>query len=311
MPKTLCKGVKRDGTPCQGNGLPRFDGYCIAHAPAEKTRQWRSRGGKASASAARNDKRIPERLRNVIQALAEGIFDVREGKLDPAAFSAMCRGAKVLADLYRLADAEMELIRNEETEAAAAEVVGGHGDLAILNAAAAITARQDRYRLESLVDQGLVTLDLENTQDADQPPEPVLTDAGRRRLGYQRLTAYSQADIDQLKDVLMRNILTRSQLPAVLNSLVKMRTSMQEAMADLARDPVPARDALTGHTLSQLPAGVKVGPVPAANPGEAESATKILEEQLLQVKELAREFNEMYEDELIDDQLDRIAADLP
>ena len=140
MAKILCKGIKRDGTPCQGQGLPSFDGYCIAHAPADKTREWRSRGGKNSSTAVRSDKRIPERLRAAIEALDQGLLDVQEGKLDPAAYSAMCRGAKAMADLYRLADQEMELIRNEETEAAAMEVVGAHGDPAILIAAAQISA---------------------------------------------------------------------------------------------------------------------------------------------------------------------------
>ena len=74
---------------------------------------------------------------------------MQEGNLDPAAYSAMCRGAKAMADLYRLADEEMELIRNEETEAAAMEVVGAHGDPAILTAAAKISAEQNQYRLES------------------------------------------------------------------------------------------------------------------------------------------------------------------
>ena len=44
MPTTPCKGVNKDGTPCKGNGLDQFDGYCIAHAPASETREWRSRG---------------------------------------------------------------------------------------------------------------------------------------------------------------------------------------------------------------------------------------------------------------------------
>ena len=76
MPKKFCKGVKEDGTPCQGQSLPRFDGYCIALAPADKTRQWRVRGGKASATAAWADKRLPDSLRGVIEALAQGIFEV-------------------------------------------------------------------------------------------------------------------------------------------------------------------------------------------------------------------------------------------
>ena len=296
MPKTLCKSVKKNGTPCQGNGLPQFDGYCIAHAPADKAREWRSRGGKATATAARADKRIPDRLRSVIEALGQGINEVREGNLDPAAFSAMCRGAKVLADLYRLADEEMELIRNEETNAAAAEVVGGVGDLAILNVAATITAQEDQYRIESLVDQGIVSPQLEESQDSDQPAEPVLTDAGRRRLGYQPLTKYTQEDIDSLKELAMETTFLGEQLPAVLDTLAQMRAALEEARGDLARDHAPVRDALTGRTLNELPADVKVGPIPTANPDEAEQAAEILADQLQQVNALTREIEEMYED---------------
>ena len=63
MSSTPCKSLKKDGTPCRGNGLDQLDGYCIAHAPADKAWEWRSHGGKASSAAARADKRIPERLR--------------------------------------------------------------------------------------------------------------------------------------------------------------------------------------------------------------------------------------------------------
>ena len=48
----------------------------------------------------------------------------------------------------------MELVRVEEIEAAAAEVNGSHGDLEILDAAAELSAQQERYRLESLAQQG-------------------------------------------------------------------------------------------------------------------------------------------------------------
>ena len=51
MASTPCKGLKKDGTPCRGNGLDQLDGYCIAHAPADKALQWRSRGGKASSAS--------------------------------------------------------------------------------------------------------------------------------------------------------------------------------------------------------------------------------------------------------------------
>ncbi len=162
---------------------------------------------------------------------------MRAGNLDPAAYSAMCRGVKAMVDLYRLADEEMELIRNEETEATAIEVVGDHGDPAILNAAAQIAAQQNQYRIESLIDQGLATL--EQTQDADEPAQPVLTDKGRRRFGYQRLTKYTQEDLDNLKYLIMERSLRDRQIPELRDALAKMRAAMEEALADLARNPAP------------------------------------------------------------------------
>ena len=307
MAKILCKGIKRDGTPCQGQGLPSFDGYCIAHAPADKTREWRSRGGKNSSTAARADKRLPERLGSAIEALKQGLSDVQEGKLDPAAYSAMCRGAKAIADLYRRADEEMELIRHEETEAAAMEVVGALGNPAILNAAAQISAEHDRYRAESLIEQGLATLEPGINHDSAAPAGLVLTDAGRRRFGLQQLTSYTQEDIDQIEALLERPFIHSLSWTVALKNLYKMHTAMEKAIADLARDPAPLRDALTGHTLSALPAGVKTGPVPAANPGKTESAIKLLKDQLRQVERLTRAFEIRFEKELIDERLNRIS----
>ena len=306
MPKTPCKSVKKDGTPCQGNGLPDFDGYCIAHAPADKTRAWRSRGGKNSSTAARADKRIPERLRMAIEAVEQGLLDVRAGSLDPAAYSAMCRGVKAMADLYRLADEEMELIRNEETVATAMEVLGDHGDPAVLNIAAQIAAQQEQFRIGSLIAQGLATL--EQAQDAGEPAQPVLTDKGRRRFGYQRLTNYTQEDLDNLNYLIKDGSLDWHQIPDLRDALARVRAAIEEALADLARNPAPPRDPLTGQPFTQLPAGVKTGPLPPANPDSAEQAAKILEDQLQQTETLTREFKELYEDELADDTLDRLTA---
>ena len=107
------KASRKTATPCRGNGLEQLDGYCIAHAPADKAWEWRSRGGKASSAAARADKRIPDRLSHAIEKLSTGMDQVLEGKLEPAALSAISRAAKVLIELYRLADHEMDLIRKE------------------------------------------------------------------------------------------------------------------------------------------------------------------------------------------------------
>ena len=223
MTSTPCKSLKKDGTPCRGNGLDQLDGYCIAHAPADKAWQWRSRGGKASSAAARADKRIPERLRDAIDKVSTGMDQVLEGRLEPAALSAISRAAKVLIELYRLADHEMDLIRAEETAAAAAQVAGAPGDPELLDAAAAITAWQDQYRIDALIDQGLVAPEPVETKDADQPQARVLTAAGRQRFGYQRLTKHTRKDIDVCRELVIDNPPEGHDLPVALYDLYFIR----------------------------------------------------------------------------------------
>lgn len=294
MTKAACKGLRKDGKPCQGLGQPQFDGYCIAHAPAHKTHEWRSRGGKASSAAARADKRIPDRLRRPIDLVTQGMEDLVEGKIEPAALSALCRAAKTLADLYRLADAEMELIHDEETGAAAAQTVGVFGDPDLLDQAAALAARQRRYTIESFIEQGLVTLESRGNKDEDLPPQPVLTDAGRRRFGYQRITSYTQEALDDLKDEINVDLLSPPKLRELRDILARMRSDVDQALHDLSHDPGPVRDPLTGQALSQPPAGVLVGILPAADPGDTEKAAQILQDQRRQVIEMTRELEAAY-----------------
>lgn len=308
MAKIPCKGINKDGTPCKGNGLPALDGYCIAHGPAEKTREWRVRGGKNSSTAARADQRTPERLRRAFEELEQGLVDVREGNLAPAAYTAMSRGVMAMLALHRRSDEEMDLIRNEETETAAMEVLGDHGDLAILNAAAQIAEQQNQHRIESLIAQGLATL--EQSQDAGEPAEPVLTDKGRRRFGYQRLTGYTQEDLDHLKYLLLERSLSGHQIAEMRDALARMRAAMEEALADLAGNPEPPRDPLTGQPLTQLPAGVKIGPLTTDDTDNNEQAAKVLKDQIRQTNKLTLDFKDCYEyeDELLDETLDRLTA---
>lgn len=303
MPKIRCKSLNKDGTPCQGHGQPQYDGFCIAHAPAGITQEWRSRGGKASSSAARAEKRIPEHLRRPIEMVTQGMEDLVEGKIQPAALSALSRAARTLADLHRLADADMELIRDEEFEAAAAQAAGGFGNPDLLDKAAAIVAWQRRYTIESLIAQGLVKLESAQTGDEAAPVQPVLTDAGRRRFGYQRLTSYTQEDIDALKEEIMNSIYKPHELRAVRGHLARMRTALEEAARDLAHDPGPVRDPLTGQVLDKPPAGVKVGELPAGDPGESENAADILQSQRRQVIDLTRQLEDIYLDMIREEKL--------
>ena len=295
MTSTPCKSLKKDGTPCRGNGLEQLDGYCIAHAPADKTLEWRSRGGKASSAAARADKRIPDRLRDAIDKVSTGMDQVLEGKLEPAALSAISRAAKVLIELYRLADHEMDLIRSEETAAAAAQVAGAAGDPELLDAAAAIAAWQDQYRIDALIDQGLVAPEPVATQDADQPQARVLTAAGRQRFGYQRLTKYTRRDIDVCREQVIDNPSEGHDMPVALYDLYFIRKNLNELLTDCAPASPPVVDALTGQPLSRLPVAVIPATVPIVGPGQAAQAAADLQDMLQHANKLTRQIEDLYE----------------
>ena len=295
MTSTPCKSLKRDGTPCRGNGLDQLDGYCIAHAPADKAWEWLSRGGKASSAAARADKRIPDRLRDAIEKVSTGMDQVLEGKLEPAALSAISRAAKVLIELYRLADHEMDLIRSEETAAAAAQVAGAAGDPELLDAAADIAAWQDQYRTDALIDQGLVAPEPVETKGKNQPQARVLTAAGRQRFGYQRLTKYTRRDIDVCRELVIDNPPEGNDLNVALYDLYFIRKNLNELLTDCAPASPPVLDALTGQPLSRLPAAVIPATVPIVGPGQAAQAAKNLQDMLQHANKLTRQIEDLYE----------------
>lgn len=204
---------------------------------------------------------------------------------------------------YRLANEEMEYLRIEESDALAREVAGAHGDTAILEAAAEISARQDRYTIESLKLQGLVKL--ERPAGEDGPAEYVLTERGRRRFGLQQLTTFSQVDLDQVTEVLERPKIRREKWNAAVKTLAEMRLATQEAIADLeAGGPEPVRDPLTGAVLAEPPAGVKTGPLNPAKPASAKAAARTLKAQLRKVELLIRIFEERGEVDLYDHPLE-------
>ena len=284
MTKTTCKSAKQNGSPCKGQGLEQFDGYCIAHGPADQNRERRAGGGKASATpatAARADKRIPERRQGVINALTEGMIQVQEGTLSPAAYSAMCKGAKELREYYRLADEEMEQIRAEETQAAASE----------------IAVQQNQDSSQAPVEQ--VLAEPEPTDEEDEPSENVLTDQGKRPLDYPRHTTYTQKDIDGLRNLVEHTFLTDSKLPEVLESLTETRAAIKETLADL-QNPAPP--------LKEIPAGVQTGPPHVANPAGAEPSRETLDDQLSQVDILVSHFKGTYGEKLSQEEMNQLLA---
>ena len=298
MPKTLCKSLRNDGQPCQGLAQPDLDGYCIAHAASDKVWEWRSRGGKASSAAARADKRIPDRLRGAIEKVSQGMDDLLEGKIEPAALSAIARSARVLVDLYRLADEEMELIRGEEGAAAAAQVVGGFGAPELLEKAGEIAAWQNQYTIDALIAQGLVTQQRDDDPNKDGPPVPVLTAAGRQRFRYQRLTKYTRKDVELWREVAMDSYHGGDQLSGALYHLHFIRTALEDALTDYQPGADPVLDPLTGHPLDRLPYGVKPATVSVAGPDRSEKAAKEQQRLLRHANKLNRELERLFEEQV-------------
>ncbi len=297
MSKTLCKSFRKDGSPCQGQGLKQFDGYCIAHGPADKVRQWRSRGGKNSATAARLDKRIPDRLKQAIDLVHDSMNRVAEGTLSPAACNAVCRCAKTLVDLHRRADEEMDLIHSEETQAAAAELAGAPAKPDVLEAVDAITAQQDQHRAESLVAQGFA--ELTKPSNPKVPPEMVLNDKGRRRFGYHDLD-FTQRSLIEVEDQLDEYECDQSDppdIPEITEQLETMKKDVEETQSRLAGDSEAPFDPLTGQAITALPARVK------ANAGRSlfnrydEAPQEVMAQQLSKIKQLMRQAEELSEDE--------------
>ncbi len=298
MSKNLCKSVRKDGSPCQGRGLKKYDGLCIAHGPApDQVHQWRSLGGKNSATAARLDKRIPERLKDMIDLLDDGMKRLMDGTLSPARYTALCRGVKLKLDVYRQADQDMDLIRTEETLAAAAKFAGVQGDPDILEAADAITAKQDQYRAESLVAQGFA--EITKPTNPKIPPEIVLNDKGRRRLGYHDFDFIQQLldEVDDQLDDFDGQQADLSVLPETTDLLEAMKEDIEETQSRLAGNSAAPFDPLTGQSINKLPARVKANSSRSRFSRCDESPPEVMAEQLSKINEQMRRTEELYEDE--------------
>ena len=293
MSKTLCKGIRKDGSPCQGNGLDQYDGYCIAHAPSDVTREWRSRGGKNSATAVRLDKRIPEDLKKAVDLVQDSMIQVREGKMSPAACNAICRGAQTLIGLRRRSDEEMDLIRTEEIQAAAAEFLGLHSNLDVLEAADDMSARQDQYRAEALVDQGYA--EVKEPFDPEAAPEITLNDKGRRRFGYHTLDATQQLLIGIEEELTEPDYRPSGppDIPEITDLLQTLQEDVEEALSALARDDVAPFDPLTGKAITELPVGVRTRSKLNRLFHDEVQPREHLEEQLGKIQQLMRVAEEL------------------
>ena len=74
MDTPRCRGVRRDGSPCQApSHALNAAGWCWAHSPenAEARRAARVKGGQNRATAKRVDKLVPATLRPVVGTLLD------------------------------------------------------------------------------------------------------------------------------------------------------------------------------------------------------------------------------------------------
>ncbi len=104
METRRCRGIRRDGAPCQAPphtiGL---SGYCWAHDPAKAAAQRaaRAKGGRHKATAARAEKLVPATLRPTLATLLAAVDEVQDGRLAPGQASAMASLAGAIVRLYQ------------------------------------------------------------------------------------------------------------------------------------------------------------------------------------------------------------------
>ena len=220
-----------------------------------------------------------------------------DGTLSPARYTALCRGVKLKLDVYRQADQDMDLIRTEETFAAAAKFAGAHGDPDILAAADAITAQQDQYRAESLVAQGFA--EFTKPINPKVPPEIVLNDKGRRRFGYHDLD-FTQRSLIEVEDQLDEYECDQSDppdIPEITEQLETMKKDVEETQSRLASASEAPFDPLTGQPINKRPARVKANAERSLFNRCDEAPQEVMAQQLSKIKQLMRQAEELSEDE--------------
>jgi len=221
----------------------------------------------------------------------------------PASLNAICRAAKTLTDLRRRADEEMDAIRAEEFQAAAAEHLDVHTDLDVLDvfdvleATDHVRAKRDRFRRESLVDQGFAEFMEPFRRGA--PPAVVLNTKGRDRFGFQHVEE-RQALLKEVDDNLVAFILGESGLPDLPNyaaTLEEAQEDLENTLSALARVAEAPFDPMTGQPFTRLPDGVRIVHPDNNFCPTHENPQKALPEQLSFIKKLRRRVEELSESE--------------
>lgn len=112
-----CERETKAGNRCRGRALPGCD-YCAMHSP--QSVEGRKLGGERHSTIERAAKRLPPDMRQLVDMLAQGVEDVRDGALKPAQLTAMAAGASAAVKVLELAllSAEIETLRGQVAELA-------------------------------------------------------------------------------------------------------------------------------------------------------------------------------------------------
>ena len=173
----------------------------------------------------------------------------------PAICNAISRSAQTLINIRRRADEEMELIRTEEIQAAAADIAGAHPDL---EAAADINARLERFSSEALVEQGYA--EFKASDNPDDPPDVVLNDRGRLRFGFYDIYLTQKMLTDVERVIAHHNPDAHGALDSSHNiHILNMHElDVQDMLTALAHGPETPVDPLTGQPFTKVPLQLKV-----------------------------------------------------
>jgi hypothetical protein len=91
-----CTAIKKDGTRCTARAV--FNGLCVGHLPNAKENQ--AKGGKASSTKARADKKLPVRIRQIVILLEKALVEVYQGRLSARQASAMASLGGAICKAY-------------------------------------------------------------------------------------------------------------------------------------------------------------------------------------------------------------------
>ena len=109
-PKPYCAALRKDGSPC--HGWPDSSGLCPAHR--EGFREIAAKGGRNKAKVVQLEKRLPARLRPVLDLLGESIKQVHRGEITPSQGQALAALASALCKVSELSEFEVRLLYIEK-----------------------------------------------------------------------------------------------------------------------------------------------------------------------------------------------------